>query len=178
MTEGQSRTVTSTWDVDDVPLRLRGRIDRIDRHERTGQYMILDYKSSEEGRTPRGAHNLSKKRTATKPDQWQDLQLPLYRHLAVELGMTGAFGLGFVTLPRALDKGGFALADWTAEELSAADEAARRVVRAIRARRFWPPRESAGGWDGGLDRICQVGVFDRQLAVLTATVAAESEVKA
>jgi hypothetical protein len=174
MTEGQCRSVSAIWQVDDVPVTLRGRIDRVDRHEGSGKYLILDYKSSEEVRTPRSVHNLSKKRKGTAPEEWQDLQLPLYRHLAVELGVRGDVGLGFVTLPKALDNTAFELADWTPQELSAADEAARKVVRGIRAGVFWPPRESPGGLDRGLDRICQVGVFDRQLATMATFTAADA----
>jgi hypothetical protein len=162
MTEGERRSVITRWDVDGEPVQLRGRIDRIDQHE-SGTYAILDYKSSEEGRTPREVHVRGAGRGPAGPEHWQDLQLPLYRHLAAELGLTSPVKLGFVTLPRALDQGGFLLADWTVDELLAADEAARGVIRKIRGGEFWEPEELDAGLDPGLDRICQVRVFDRQL---------------
>jgi hypothetical protein len=164
MTEGERRTVTTDWPVDDQPFRLKGRIDRIDQHEHTGRYAILDYKSSEQGRPPHSVHLAGAGRGPIQPEHWRDLQLPLYRHLAVQLGLPVDSQLGFVLLPRNLEDTGFALADWTEQELATADEAARRVVRKIRQGEFWAPAELGRGFDAGLDRICQVGVFARKLA--------------
>jgi hypothetical protein len=56
---------------------LRGRIDRIDFQPSTGKWMIIDYKSSDTPSTPEKAHR--------RGQQWIDLQLPLYRHLAAGL---------------------------------------------------------------------------------------------
>jgi hypothetical protein len=156
--------VTTDWPVDDQPFQLRGRIDRIDQHEHTGQYAILDYKSSEQGRPPRSVHLEGAGRGPIAPEHWRDLQLPLYRHLAVELGLPVDSQLGYVLLPRNLDDTAFALAGWTEQELATADEAARRVVRKIRDGEFWEPADLGPGFDAGLDRICQVGVFDGKIA--------------
>ena len=62
------------------------------------RYAILDYKSSEEGRSPRAAHMVGAGRGPVGPEHWQDLQLPLYRHLVADLGLEGEPQLGFVTL--------------------------------------------------------------------------------
>ncbi len=125
MTEGQRRTVATRWPVDDAFIHLRGRIDRIDQHD-SGQYAILDYKSSEEGKSPRAVHASGSGRGPVGVEHWCDLQLPLYRHLAAELGLQGEPKLGFITLPRDLANTGFRIADWTRQELTTADEAARR----------------------------------------------------
>jgi ATP-dependent helicase/nuclease subunit B len=176
MTEGQRQTVTTKWRVDGQPVWLRGRIDRIDQHEESGEYAILDYKSSEEGHSPRAIHLAGTRGGIVEPEHWQDLQLPLYRHLVAELRLEREPRLGFVTLPRALQNTGFQLADWTRQELATADEAACEVVRRLRKGIFWPPADGAKSFDAGLDRICQIDVFDRQLEAERETwVAAGSE---
>lgn len=128
--------------VDGEPMMLTGRIDRIDRHAGTGAWAVLDYKTSARDRTPESAH---RRRDGT----WRDLQLPLYRHLLPALSRTGALPeelgrphaelrLGYVNLsPRGVSH---ALAEWTAADLSAADEAARECVRLLRSGRI-PFRE-------------------------------------
>ena len=56
----------------DLPMRVTGRIDRIDHHPELG-WRLIDFKSSDSGKTPDQAHR--------KGDRWIDLQLPLYRGL-------------------------------------------------------------------------------------------------
>ncbi len=127
-------------DVDGQPIGLHGKIDRIDVHESTGQWAILDYKTSEQrkarDRLPRATHG-------PRPDgRWEDLQLPLYAVVAGALGasLRGAQGeplLGYVALPQEADAAGLLEADWTAGELLEALEAARDVVRRIRHGEFF-----------------------------------------
>lgn len=71
------------WAIDrelDLPdgtvQRIKGRIDRIDRHDDRG-WMLLDFKTSDSGKRPDPAH---RRRDGT----WIDLQLPLYRWAAVQ----------------------------------------------------------------------------------------------
>ncbi len=123
-------------DVDGEPVRLRGRIDRIDRHEATGQLVVPDYKSSDRGDPPDKVH-----RDGPKDDRsWVDLQLPLYRHMvpALSLDAAGPLKLGYVLLPKDTAAAKFELAEWTDVELAEADEAARWIVRQIRAEVFTP----------------------------------------
>jgi ATP-dependent helicase/nuclease subunit B len=162
MTEAQGETIGAAWQVDGESIELRGRVDRIDQHE-TGTYAILDYKSSEQGEAPSATHHPGTGRRSPEVDDWRDLQLPLYRHLATALGLTGEPKLGYITLPRAHTDAGFKLANWSAQDLCSADEAARRIVRAVRAGAFWEPKHFEAGFDAGLDRICQIRVFDRLL---------------
>jgi RecB family exonuclease len=142
-------------DVDGEPFTVTGRIDRIDVHRDTGEHLVLDYKSSDSARSPRKAH-LDK-------DEWVDLQLPLYRHLARDLGIEGAIHTGYIVLPKEVSEVDFLLDDWTDEELEDANETALDVVRRIRAGEFWPPKElSDYSYDDWAD-ICQSGVFDSLL---------------
>jgi hypothetical protein len=129
----------------------------------TGQFAILDYKSGEDGKSLYLVHHGRQrgKRLANKPSDWLDLQLPLYRHLAARWTKSAPVRLGYILLPRALERVGFELATWNAEELACADKVAAQVATDIAAGKFWPPADDpARSWDAGLDRICQIGVFE------------------
>lgn len=139
-------------DVDGIPMLLRGRIDRIDRHAETGDFYVFDYKTSESGKEPEKTHRTG------KPKRWIDLQLPLYgyalpRVLAQAAGIPNASGsgeagprivLGYILLPPDATKTGEALAPWNSGELDEALLTAKNVVRGIRAGDFEmvtePPR--------------------------------------
>jgi hypothetical protein len=133
--------------VDDEPVQVRGRIDRIDRDRETGEWLVLDYKTSSQAKKPRPSHQ--------RDGEWIDLQLPLYRHLAAELGVRNPT-LGYFVLPQA-DEPKILLANWTAADLESADEAARTVVRNIRQQEFWPPADPAR-YAEPWDDICLVGI--------------------
>lgn len=155
-TEGQEREHTdAVLDVDGEPMVLRGRIDRIDVHRETNQRAILDYKSSDTAKTPEKAHQ--------RNGEWVDLQLPLYRHLARSQGIEGPVQLGYVLLPKDVEKTEFCTAQWTEADLAAADEVARQVVRGIRAKHFWPPADPPPDFSEEFAAICQDKVFERTL---------------
>jgi hypothetical protein len=63
------------------PLRLRGRIDRIDR--RDDELMVIDYKVSD---ALKEATSAFKPGTKGTPSEWLDLQLPLYWHMLTQSG--------------------------------------------------------------------------------------------
>lgn len=155
-TESKSKGETK-FVVDGVPILLSGRIDRIDRHEHTGKYCILDYKSSDRGDTPEAAH-------FSKSKGWHDLQLPLYRHFANDLD--GDIELGYASLPKDPRKSGFKIAKWSARELASADEVAADVVRGIRENRFWPPAYPPPAFSDEFASICQDVVYDRNLPTM------------
>jgi ATP-dependent helicase/DNAse subunit B len=135
--------------VDGQPALLTGRVDRIDRHEATGVWAVLDYKSSEKAEDPAKTHR--------KGDDWVDLQLPLYRHLVRELNVTGDVKLGYIQLPKDTTKTAFKMADWTEDDLRRADETARDVVRKIRDGLFWPPAAQPPAFNEDFAAICQDG---------------------
>lgn len=142
--------------VDGVPMFLRGRIDRIDRNERDGRYVIFDYKTSEQGEVPNATHR-------RKDGTWVDLQLPLYRHLAREVQIESEnIDLGYILLPKSLSAVKDELAPWQPDDLLSADEAAREVIRKIRNHEFWPPASPAPKVDDfaaiclGVDRACGI----------------------
>ncbi|HEV3415840.1 MAG TPA: PD-(D/E)XK nuclease family protein, partial [Pirellulales bacterium] len=136
--------------VDGAPVYLRGRIDRVDFNERDGRHAVLDYKSSETAKTPDAIHR--------RQGAWIDLQLPLYRHLVKALDIDGEVQLGFVLIPKAVEKTRFELATWTAEELAGADRVAEEVVRGIRRRQF-PLAASTPEFFEEFAAICQDDQF-------------------
>jgi len=141
------------FEVDGVPQLIHGYIDRIDQNERTGQFAILDYKSSDYTKPPEVAHR--------KNGEWIDLQLPLYRHLAASVGVTGSPLIGYILVSKDQKSIGFSMADWTESELNMADETARNVIRDIRSGVFWPPTDPPPKFSDDLAPICQDFVFDK-----------------
>jgi len=153
---------TAALFVDGEPMYLRGRIDRIDRHQETGELFIFDYKTSDAGDSPEKQHR--------KKGQWVDLQLPLYRHLLnaippTELGLSdaseltdAAVQLGYITLPKSAEKAGHLPAEWSDADLAEADEVAAAVVRSVRGQTpFWPPAEVPPSFSDDFAYICRDG---------------------
>ena len=110
---------------------IKGRIDRIDWNERDKRWCVIDYKTGDEGETPRSSHGLPKKDTKKKsgaPIAWKNLQLPLYYLLLdkpfeqveaafFNLGSGGAVGVQH--------------AGFTSEEIDSAIAEAKRIAEAI-----------------------------------------------
>ncbi len=131
-------------------MRVRGRIDRIDRHRETGRIRVLDYKTGDSGKAPEEYHlaaaqaqtpDYARVMTAGRLRRWADLQLPLYRRM-LEQHESIADGIeaGYFNLPRETASAGVSL--WNAltdELLRSADACAQGIITDIGARRFWPP---------------------------------------
>ncbi|MEX2570479.1 MAG: PD-(D/E)XK nuclease family protein [Gemmatimonadota bacterium] len=123
------------FEVDGEPVTLKGRIDRIDHHPATSRWAILDYKTGDEPKAPERTHRRG------RSGDWQDLQLPLYRHLAAGLMRPDGsrlihpedeIELGYILLCRDLAVPCGAMAEWSDADLAAADEVARAVIRYLR----------------------------------------------
>ncbi|HSJ07358.1 MAG TPA: PD-(D/E)XK nuclease family protein, partial [Longimicrobiales bacterium] len=169
------------FDVDGTPIRLRGRIDRIDYNERTGRWAVFDYKTGDRADPPHKVHCRGKSRGADIA--WKNLQLPLYRHLlpyvldtggqVVFTGSLDDVDLGYILLCSDIDAVGAVLADWTAEELDKADDAARACVRLLRDNEFaYDPDLSIRYIDE--DTGALLGVGRRLLAAIEAVEAGEN----
>ena len=140
------------------PLRVKGKIDRIDRHD-DGRVRVIDYKTSDKPVTPLEAHiDTLREDDAARPDwlrvevagkmrRWVDLQLPLYRRaLAPEFGT--ALSCAYFNLPKAVGETG--LLEWPDDQPElqhAAERCAEGVAAAIGAGDFWPPVEKLGRGD-------------------------------
>jgi hypothetical protein len=143
----------ATIDIADQPMRLTGRIDRIDVNVETGERVLFDYKTSEAARRPREAHE--------RGGAWVDLQLPLYRHLVSGLGIEGPLELGYILLPKDPNRIEYCFGKWTDEELADADELAREIAQAVRNEKFWPPTEPAPDFSEEFAAICRDQVLRR-----------------
>ena len=147
------------FEVDGEPVWLRGRIDRIDHNPTTGEWAVLDYKSSNAADSPEQAHQKG------KGDQrrWVDLQLPLYRWLLKGIVdaegrpvvdpaavQEGRLRLGYVALPKDTRDTEFLIATWTDEDLAEAEEVARDAVAILREGRYvFDPAVTKPSWFGG-----------------------------
>jgi ATP-dependent helicase/nuclease subunit B len=133
--------------VDGQPIELIGRIDRIDVHEKSGEYAVFDYKTGDQARDPEDVHRSG--------EEWVDLQLPLYCRLVRAIAPQAVIQTGYILLPRSPGECGFVPANWSAELVAEAEECARRVVRAIRGGAFEPAARPPD-FDDFAD-ICGVG---------------------
>jgi ATP-dependent helicase/nuclease subunit B len=137
-------------------LQVTGKIDRIDRHEGTGAWRVLDYKTSDRPVSPAQAHLRPTRRDETAPEfarlmlggreyVWTDLQLPLYLRAVAAHAAIGAGAVlqsAYFNLPKAVSE--TALVPWddfTPELAEAAWRCAEGVAAAIAAGQFWPPNE-------------------------------------
>jgi hypothetical protein len=141
-----------------APMPLRAKIDRVDRHERTGERRIIDYKTGEGGRTPHAAHHGTESIGDGSELPWLDLQLPLYRYLVCHAFPGPDPQLGYLVLPRKASDVAVRLGGWRTEQLEAGLDAARRIVQLVRAGSF--PLNPEHHWS--LDpfaRICQTTAY-------------------
>ena len=136
------------------PMRITGRIDRIDRHEHTNEWCIIDYKTSESAKTPDKAHRGKN----FFGGEWVDVQLPLYQHLAAQHGIDGAVSLAYFTMPK--DPAGVEVrpARWSDTQLEEAIETARMVLTKIRQGAFEMNHDLGKSYDD-FARICQTTAF-------------------
>lgn len=149
-------SLTATLEVDGHPFEITGKIDRVDYHPEEG-WCIWDYKTGDSGPTPEKAHRKGPKSNKT----WTNLQLPLYRTLAAQAGITGNVRVGYVLLPKEVEAAGFVAAAWTDDEFYSAKMCAQEIIRRVRAGVFWPPGE-APGFNDGLTWLCLDACSPRQ----------------
>lgn len=141
------------WELALPGVTIRGRIDRIDRNELTGEYRLIDYKTQDAGKPPEQAHWARHReedlhvlpeavfQRGGQPTRWIDLQLPLYLlALRQEFGEAGT--AGYFVLPKTTQGTGLRLwTELTPEHLLHAEACAVAVGRAIAGGRFWPPAQ-------------------------------------
>lgn len=131
-------------------LYLIGRIDRIDFHPASGRWAIWDYKTSETAKNPVAVH-------WSRQRGWRDLQLPLYRSIAKQLGVGEMPTLGYITVPKQAADTGFHVARFDQGQLAEADQVANQIADRISAGDFWPDRIESVDFDD-FGRICQADV--------------------
>ena len=148
--------ITAGQVVLDTPnggLSVTGRIDRIDRHDESGRWRVIDYKTGNKPGTPERVH---RKTPRGGDPEWINLQLPLYRRLVRDvLEVEGEVELGFVVLPRNREETGFLPAAWTAEELQDADRVIAEVAHHIVSGRYLHIADRPPAFAEEWARICQ-----------------------
>ncbi len=142
---------------DGSSITLRGRIDRVDYHPKLDEWVIFDYKTSDKAKSPEKTHRYQ--------NEWIDLQLPLYRHLAKPFGVKGKVRLGYITLPRTTPQIRDQIAEWSEDELQEADDVARMIAEKVINQEFWVELEKPISWFQEYSGICQDGVFGREAIV-------------
>ena len=118
--------------VPEGSIGVSGRIDRIDRNEKTGEWRILDYKTSEQGPSPEKDHG----RRPGRDTEWKKLQLPLYRHFASTLVLEGVQlptdpEVGFFNLPGTTSARSVQIAAWTDDDFDDAISRAHEIASEI-----------------------------------------------
>ena len=129
-------------------MAVKGRIDRLDRNEKTGEWAIIDYKTSEDAVWPEEAHRVK--------GEWKDLQLPLYVKALERQIPIASVKTGYLSLCRDLRKLGGYWAAWGGDDYLSAQAKACEIAAAVRAQVFWPPRADIAGADE-FAAICGVG---------------------
>jgi RecB family exonuclease len=150
------------FDVDGTPVRIRGTIDRIERHVETGAWAVFDYKTSGTAKSPEKVH--------LKGERWVDLQLPLYRWLLPRLpddadagplpGPADPIEVGYISLPRDTGDTRAHIAEWGPSDFETALDAAREAIRDARELGFvWDPDRRPRFVDEELERVLGRGVL-------------------
>ncbi|MFI4876182.1 MAG: PD-(D/E)XK nuclease family protein [Blastopirellula sp. JB062] len=142
--------------VDDMPVLLKGRIDRIDHHADSNRWAVIDYKTSDSAKKPESDHH----RGTFEQREWFNVQLPFYRMIARELGIGPHVEVGYFTLPAKREDVKYRAAAWEQDDFDQAEAIIMDVVRKIRNGLFWPPADIHGQPDD-YSRICQDGVLGR-----------------
>ncbi len=119
-------------EVDRREMFLKGRLDRIDRNEVSGELVVIDYKVSDGVKNPEKDH----RRGSKENKEWINFQLPLYEHILRQTGEAATIRLAYFTLSKNEKDSGLCFAAWSECERQDALEAARNIVRQIWASNF------------------------------------------
>ena len=131
------------WQLKNGVMEIHGRIDRIDFHEETGDWAVLDYKTGNSAEEPRKNHL---KRDGT----WKDWQLPLYGQLisTLEIEDLSCVKFGYILLPKNSQQTQFVYADFTLAEHASAIASAKEIASDVLDGKFWPPSHQVNlEWD-------------------------------
>jgi RecB family exonuclease len=115
-------------------LRIRGRIDRIDRNKRSGEIIVFDYKTSEQQKSPKSAH--------LKNNEWIDFQLPIYAISSMPLlGLTKPPKCGYIALSSFGSEIKEYEIEWSEAQLESAKQRLIEIGESIIQCKFWPPTD-------------------------------------
>ncbi len=147
---------TVTMQIGERSLALRGRVDRIDKNPQTGEWIVFDYKTSDTDSRPEQTHMRS--------GEWVDLQLPLYRRFASAMDIEGEVKLGYIVLPKDVDRTGERIAQWSEYDLEKADALTLEIAEKVLGGQFWPPADPAPDILTDYSVICQESAYEKHYA--------------
>lgn len=128
-----------------TPLYMRGRIDRLDKHEKSGELYVIDYKT--------GRGKLDPKKNHLRSNEWISLQLPLYRGLIQRLHPGIQVKAGYFALGAKSEESGIREFEIDEALQKDAEAKAAQIAECIAQGIFWPPNDKALG--RGFNRICE-----------------------
>ncbi|OGV48051.1 MAG: hypothetical protein A2X49_02015 [Lentisphaerae bacterium GWF2_52_8] len=162
-------------------LFVSGKIDRVEQNLHSGEYRVLDFKSSDKGKSPYETHFSSPRGETldyarceltrngkTMNRAWADLQLPLYVWLLRDkLGLDAQISCVYFNLPKAVSSTGIlAFHELDKAILDSALNCAQGIASDILACKFWPPKENLP-FDS-FERLCPPGEWhDRFTNIFT-----------
>ncbi len=158
--------------LDIGPLKLSGKIDRIERNVTSGAWRVLDYKTYAQADSPAKKHLGSRLSTewlaaaevdciiSNKPTnkRWADLQLPLYEKIlrhwhGVEIGeasvQTGYFVLSADPEATAVNE----FLELDAQAMNSAMNCAETIAKHVHKGNFWPPQTLKSSWDDPFESL-------------------------
>ena len=129
-------------------ISIKGKVDRIDIHEATGQIRVIDYKTSDTAVPPQKAHfkkimdvrayrDYAVFNLGEKAYRWTDLQLPLYT-LLLEQEMNQPVECGYFNLPKAVLESGVQAWPDLHQYLKQAKRCVSGVIDSVEKQVFWP----------------------------------------
>lgn len=133
-----------TWDIAGHPIKMQ--IDRVDRHQQTGEIRVMDYKSSGKASDPLKAHITNFNPDENRPicgdllpkaprgrteRTWKNLQLPIYAWFAQQhYNTTDIPAIGYINLPNTLSDTAFTT--WQNFDSTLLDSAKQWTTQAIK----------------------------------------------
>jgi|GEM_PF-1914440 len=120
--------------VEGGEIGLSGRIDRIDHNPRTGEWLVIDYKTADVAKDPSRDHRTSK-------GQWLNLQLPAYRYLLLRDGYPNHIQLGYLPLSQESSRIEPNILAWDDEVWKESECVLLETLSKIRSGIFWPPAQ-------------------------------------
>ncbi len=158
--------------LDIGPLKLSGKIDRIEHNVISGAWRVLDYKTYAQADSPEKKHFgtclsaewlpeaafIYNSPKGPKPKRWNDLQLPLYvkmlRHWhAPEMGevpvQTGYFVLSADPEATAVNE----FIELDSDVMDSAMACAKTIAERVQKGNFWPPQPLKTSWDDPFESL-------------------------
>jgi len=154
------------------PLKLSGKIDRIERNESTGAWRVLDYKTYPKADSPAKKHFGSTLSAEWLPEaeftynsprgqkskRWKELQLPLYAKMLSHWHGAGIgespVHTGYFVL--SADPAATSIQEFTeldAEVMNSAMSCAETIAALVHNGNFWPPQPLKTSWDDPFEAL-------------------------